>query len=86
VGDVAQSIPYVRDSMEREVKDDPKKVRGLRRALREGAGQVGAKIPGVRRMLPVKKDITGQPVEARPLQAIDPFSSRAARPKMRSSR
>lgn len=80
VGDVTQSIPYLRDPMEREVKDDPKKVKGLRRALREGGGQIGAKIPGVRRMLPVKKDIMGKPVEARPLQAIDPFNSRPARP------
>jgi len=78
LNDLGQSILYVRDPFEREVKDDPKKVKGLRRALREGAGQVGAKIPGVRRMLPMKKDITGKPIPSRPLAPIDPFSSRPA--------
>ena len=70
--------PLAPDQFEREVKDDPKKVKGMRRALREGGGQVAAKIPGVRRLLPVKRDITGKPVPSRPLQAIDPFSSRPA--------
>lgn len=78
IGDIGQAIPYVRDPNERQVKDDPKKVTGARRAVREGFGQIGAKIPGVRRMLPVKKDANGKPVTTEYPDFIDPFNSRPA--------
>lgn len=78
LNDAGQVIPGVRDEFEREIKQNPKKVKGSTRAGREFGASLLAKIPGARRALPVKRDALGNPVKTEWSDVLDPFSSRPA--------
>ena len=83
VSDIGQATPYLRDPYEREIKapkSGEKDTASLAtKAGREFAGEFGARIPGVRRLLPPKMNsLTGKPVETEWTDVIDPFRSRKA--------
>lgn len=83
VNDAGQLIPGLRDPNERDPKLPYKSAETPgRKAATEFSREIGAKIPGVRRLLPVKKDATGQPIETEWTDVIDPFRSRPAKGKL----
>jgi hypothetical protein len=77
LSDFGQVVPGLRDPYERETRGD-KKLKPLTRFARDVGGEVAARIPGVRRMLPEKKTPLGRPIPTEWSDVIDPFNSRPA--------
>jgi hypothetical protein len=77
VSDAGQLTPGLRDPYERQTRSD-KKVKGLAKFGRDVGGEVAGKIPGLRRLLPIKTDGSGRKIETEWPDPFDPFSSRPA--------